>query len=589
MQDLDLLSSTSEDTTGAPVLGLRNYLALSDPARSLFNADEREFLARHRSSPESATPRVVAYSVYENRFGRAGGIFPVALNATGELNHHTEVLVLSPYHRSLRGAPALPVAQRFDVPFGKNVHPVELLEHVEANGVNWYLLSANGFFDARGGSDGTNPYAHDVANKLLIDSLFFCQALPRALAALGRDQNVIVHAQDWEVASAALTVREALLGRILKSASVVLTLHNSYDQGFAGELSLITQRQFLDQEPPETVLGTMLPLLTGALSTVSREFAHDLTHDPLQTAVFAPHLQKELRQLPVVGVSNGFFGRDTEPFSALANRAAGRHLPGKIIEEKSVKREKLLAWLEDFNDPRQLGKLTSGKDSRLQALDRRVPIFCMFGRLDPGQKGFDLLLRAIEAWPKGSAKFILTPSTSGAPESYIDDFAEVAEHRSGDLVVFPFRMSEGYAEILAGASFALFPSLFEPFGGASEAYFAGTPVIARATGGLTAQVVDLDDAPQLATGILFREGLSHAPEVELKQVHITKFPRGRQTVPIYQKMVQALSEALERGTRAFQDEAVYGPMLARLGSKARSFSWEDTVRGYNALYDLSVI
>jgi len=60
-------------------------------------------------------------------------------------------------------------------------------------------------------------------------------------------------------------------------------------------------------------------------------------------------------------------------------------------------------------------------------------------------------------------------------------------------------------------------------------------------------------------------------------------------VPLYLKMVQALSEALERGTRAFQDEAVYGPMLARLGSKARSFSWEDTVRGYNALYDLSVI
>ncbi|MDX2055734.1 MAG: glycogen/starch synthase [Polyangiaceae bacterium] len=571
------------------MLRLRDYLAAGDPSRSLFNAEEREFLAFHRSQPGIATPRTVAYSVYENRFGRAGGIFPVALNATGELNHHVSVVAFSPYHRSLKGAPKLPVALTFDVPFGQSTLQADLLEHVEANGVTWYLLSAEGFFDARGGDDGTNPYAHDQPGKLLLDSLFFCQALPRALRALGHQENVIVHAQDWEVASAALTVREALLARILKSASVVLTLHNSYDHGLTTELSLITERAFESEGAPDTVLGIMLPLLYGPLSTVSREFAQDLTHDPLQTAVFAPHLQKQLRQMPVVGVPNGFFGRDAEPFSASAMRTAERGLPQRILAEKAEKRKKLLSWLEGFRDPRQFGELTAGEDAPLSALDPRVPIFCMFGRLDPGQKGFDILLRAIEAWPKGSAKFILTPNTSGAPESYIEDFREVAAYRAGDVLVFPFRMNAGYQEILEGSSFSVFPSLFEPFGGASEAYFAGTPVIARATGGLIAQVVDLDEAPERSTGLLFREALSASPELELKQVHITKFPRGRQTVPIYQKMVQALSARLESATHAFQDEKVYGGMLSRVAAKARSFSWEATVKGYDALYDLSVI
>ena len=58
------------------------------------------------------------------------------------------------------------------------------------------------------------------------------------------------------------------------------------------------------------------------------------------------------------------------------------------------------------NDPRVIGRI--GPEE--QQLPKKMPVILMFGRMDPGQKGFDVLARAIEALPRGLARFVLTPA-----------------------------------------------------------------------------------------------------------------------------------------------------------------------------------
>jgi hypothetical protein len=64
----------------------------------------------------------------------------------------------------------------------------------------------------------------------------------------------------------------------------------------------------------------------------------------------------------------------------------------------------------------------------------------------------------------------------------------LAEERAGDVKVFPFRMARGFLELMRGSTYLVMASLYEPFGAATEGYAKGTPVVARATGGLVQQV-----------------------------------------------------------------------------------------------------
>ena len=80
-------------------------------------------------------------------------------------------------------------------------------------------------------------------------------------------------------------------------------------------------------------------------------------------------------------------------------------------------------------------------------------------------------------------------------------------------MIYPFRMEAGYQELMAGATYVVMPSLYEPFGAATEPYLAGTPVVARATGGLTDQVTDIAANPDRATGFLYREQIPASVDV----------------------------------------------------------------------------
>jgi glycogen synthase len=560
---------------------------------ALFTPEEckRLDLARRAAGKDK---RVVAYCVFENPFARAGGVFavathlPPALRAAGD-----ETVIITPFHRNLETTPGYDQVKHLggiQVPFTSGTTKAELFETFDGSGNRWVYVQSWGVFDSRGGTTLKDPYAYDNSQFLTRDALFLSNSVPVVLAHLGLSSNVVVHAQDWQLAATALSVKQALLSGVLQSAATVLTSHNPYDQGLPDDsLSWITRRLGPNQWPfgSDTFYERMIPLTDVPLSTVSPGFALEMTSDPLQRRHFTGHLQTVYAKHGVVGINNPLFGEPKPAFSEEAAREATGGAPEKILAEKSRKRQKMLEVLSAYEDPRIGGGLDGGPGKKLTELPPEVPVFLMFGRLDPRQKGFDLFARAIEGVPRNAAKFILTPIVGPGTEEWATDLMDLAERRKGDVVMYPFRMEHGYMEAQAGATFAVMPSFYEPFGAATEAYLAGTPVIARATGGLTGQVVDHDEDKARATGFLFKEKL---PLGASWPAIASAGPDGRIGVPLYVGMAEALYDSLRKAAAVYAKRPTsYGRMLANLYPKAETFSGERAAAGYQALYDLAVI
>jgi glycogen synthase len=287
----------------------------------------------------------------------------------------------------------------------------------------------------------------------------------------------------------------------------------------------------------------------------------------------------------VVGVDNPLFGEAKQPFSAAAMQDYDAGSAQAILAEKSALRRQMLKVLATYEDSRILGGLDGGPGRSFVSLPQEIPVFLMFGRLDPGQKGFDLLARAIEGFRPNEAKFILTPNIVGDVGPWLEDLRRLAEKRSGDVAVYPFRVEKGFLEAMAGASFAVMPSLYEPFGAATEAYLAGTPVVARATGGLTGQVVDYGEDAVNATGILFREKLPLGSS--WPAIMNSPTPQDRVGIPLYAMMAEALYDALQEAAGLWRNGRAYAGLLANLYPKAVSFSAGKAAAGYRALYDVA--
>jgi glycogen synthase len=561
--------------------------------------------------------RMIVFLTYENPWGKSGGIAAVATMLPKELSLSGEkVIRLSPYHRGLRTVPALPEQplKRCLVSFeGKEVE-VAIYFLTDTKQEGWYLFGAVGFFLADGGKEKVDPYVYSDENraardgadsKLLRDALFAAKAIPKILQELGFIENLIVHIQDWEFASAVLTVKEALLDRELHSASVVLTLHNPFDHWLSeANLNKITARfqsnywPGVNGEERNTVLSRMIPLSDAPISTVSRRFAQEFHTVPLQTGHFARHYQQILNRQGILGIDNGLFESSKEYTpeyrQAIEQAQLGNYEP--ILQEKLKARREMLLALESFlekNKDRVFGQLEGNNGQPLSDLSDEVPVFLMVGRLDPGQKGFDVLNRFIEASPKDYGRFILSPLSPFADDEeigkYLNDLKDVAKAHPGEVVVVPLHLGEAYTSLRAGVTWSIWPSLYEPFGGVTEFYIHGTPVIARATGGLVQQVIDYNIDSKGASGILYVEHPSNSyeeQEEEWRRIERTIEPEKRIEVRLYRQQLIALTTAIAQAVHIHKyDKAAYGQILANLPQMHQRLSWQRSVMDYRSWYD----
>jgi glycogen synthase len=592
----------------------------------------RAELRRLDASRAVTGPRTVAFLSYENRWARSGGIAAIAAMLPGELAAAGEqVIRLSPLHAGLRTAPprvALESCGACSVLYDGVEVPVSVYLATEG-GREWYLFEAAGFFDADGGAGGADPYVFGDEtrterdgnhSKLLRDALFAAKAIPAVLATLAREggieRNLIVHAQDWELAAVALTVKEALLDGPLKgfTASVLLTLHNPYDHLLSDHvLASITDRLGPKRWPyvnarNRTVLARMIPLADAPISTVSRRFAQELTSDPLQTAHFAAHYEKILARQGVIGIDNGLFARLPGPEPALdkAIAAALRGRTSALLELKLKARRKALRGLGDYlgrlvaaanpNEP-VYGTLDGGDGRPLDDLPDEVPVFLMTGRLDPGQKGFDVFAAAIDEMPAGRGRYIISPLSPMASDPNtrlnLDYLKALAGRRRGEVVVLPFRIADIYADLVRGVTWSVWPSLYEPFGGVTEPYVWLTPVIARATGGLVQQVIDFGVSPKDSTGFLYRETVpaDRAWQEAAQRAMLGKLdPATRARTALFRAQAAALGEALASAAALYRDHpSDYGRLIANLPAMCHVLDWGRSVRDYLAWYDSASI
>jgi glycosyltransferase involved in cell wall biosynthesis len=351
----------------------------------------------------------------------------------------------------------------------------------------------------------------------------------------------------------------------------------------------------------DTFLQAFIPLLNGPLTTVSTPFAHELRFDPLQTGVFTRHLQRSFSQNPPIGVENGVFGGQKAPFSASALARSEKQDFSLLLQEKGRLREGFIAHMQSCRDDHVLGSVEFLENAE------GVPIFFMTGRLDLMQKGFDAMLLAFQRLERGSAKLFFGLNIGSKSRDYssnstlVDFLNEAALQCRGDLVIWPFRIpAKDYALMLKGASYLLMPSFYEPFGAATEGFISGTPVVARATGGLWIQVEACNEiyvppfygnlfkhkgTQQCATGILFRE---RYPDLisETEWNNILKLPlRERAASALYEAIVESAFCALEAAADIFADPSRYGPLIANGIKSLSTFSWAVSVEKYRKVYD----
>jgi len=550
-----------------------------------------------RARPDR-TRRIIVFVTFESEAAPVGGLGAVmSLLPRRVARVEPECFTIAPFFRTITAhrKPELfkairTTGHRFEVRFQNRPQPVEIFEYVDQHGFKTCFLDSPDFFNAP-----DNPFLNPAApDQLLADALFFCSAVPQALVELGKTEDIVVCLQDWETACVALTISE---NPAIRFAAAVLVLHNAYDKPLPEPiLSAMGWRKARGS----TVLRRTIPSLTGPLCTVSENFARELTHEPLLARVYTPHLQALFKKKGIVGINNGLFEPLDFPGGAIEAARAGDFLP--ILEEKQTRRTALVREMQQDWAEQPWGQL--------DWTDFNGPIFMMFGRDDPRQKGYDLAAAAIREIPEGLAKFIFTPIPGDEGLAGLGFLKRLAEERAGEVLVFPFRMSRGYKALQQGSSYLVLSSFYEPFGGATEGYSVGTPVLARATGGLVQQVVPhpsvslpgavsrlvstFHPKKSLPSGLLFRE-----PDMPLSEVvagwrtinECAYWPDGdriadRVGTPLYDGMVQAATRAFLDAIKVYTDDPVdYARMIFGGFELLKRFSWDASVAGYRRVFD----
>ena len=184
--------------------------------------------------------------------------------------------------------------------------------------------------------------------------------------------------------------------------------------------------------------------------------------------------------------------------------------------------------------------------------------FMFIGRFDRGQKGVDVLLRAIEILSSREEfkdmRFIIV----GKGDPGLEDWAKKLANSHGNIGVLTQMLSREFVRELYGSvDFVVIPSYFEPFGLVQlEAMCLGAIPIASSVGGLRDTIISLDKEPHTATGLLVPPGDPWAlANAIVKMFNIAKNNPG---------LLRELRENCKR--------------------RARSFSWEKAAERYIRVY-----
>lgn len=590
--------------------------------------------------------RLIAFATFETEFCKLGGLAAVMTWLPKEMSrpeNNEPCIILAPHFKEITNPEKLKADKKirdfshvlsFSFPVVELAYAVDVVEMIDADGISIYLLSCPGFFTAPKNpyvnpcnpAKPLDPYRNPInPERLTEDALLFCAAAPVALVELHKEgkipaQNLILHLQDWETACVAKAVQQVHYQPEISSMRCTLTLHNPYDRYIDASSSTVVQNlaDYLKLSHGN-VLPQTIPLMHGSVSTVSENFADELHTDPLHTKAFAPHLQYLFAQKPIIGIDNGLFKTKEFPFSSSVEKEARKGNLQPLCDEKMKRRVELGQVMQTYQQELAKDKSKESWGSDLDLTDAAVPVFFLIGRDDPCQKGYDVMAQAIRNTRK-EGRYIFAPIPGDEDLLGLTFLKQLAADCPGRVKVFPFRIDlQVYEKLMIGCSYMVMGSLYEPFGAATEAYLAGVPVVARATGGLVQQVTPwLDESRQNylpdsvlrvvrkfhsendpATGLLFREQRLEARKEEegWKQIvgcgywhNNPKLDRvsERADGELYKAMVAAAAAALDKAIEIYQElPLVYSGMIYNGYQLLNKFGWDRAIAGYRKfMYDV---
>ena len=529
----------------------------------------------------------IVFVSYENHYAPWGGLAAVMKMLPPIMSKSIKTVLISPFfsnnNRTKESIDNKKLKETnlkdhiFYKGFSHTVNIYKSTEYLDFKDYSIFLVKSEKFF-----LSGENPYLDTWRfDSLIHDSYFFSKSIPVVLKLI-RDEfppPYILNLQDWET---------ALVADLLPTSiphKCVLTIHNPYDE-------------YLYHDPQgRTILQFTIPKMQG-LSTVSEHFAYELNHDVLVHDVLSQKLIGQFQSLPPIGINNGNFVKLSFPENISD--------PDLILNEKLNNRRIFNSLLKERKD------LTPKWGNKIDLIKSDIPIFLIFGRDSPKQKGFDVAAAAIYNLLKrkgtNSAHFIFAPVPSQFDLINLAYLEDLCREFGNNVMVFPFRLSKGYEELQKSVNYIIMPSYYEPFGAAHEGYASGTPVIGRATGGLIQQICpkNYTSLPKLIqkyvgwyhndiakpTGYLYREDLNTETVDNWKYLLSTDFSKRRSIQepvdwrnPIFWSMVTELENVLEQAIILYNEKnkTSYCEMVLNGLNLFKKYSWEKSAEQYRTL------
>ena len=418
----------------------------------------------------------------------------------------------------------LKVYNTIEIPFFKGNIPTRILYLDKPEGVRVYFVENNDYFD-RAGIYG-EPY--DYPDNLERFA-FFSRAAVELIKHLSVDDEVIVHAHDWETALVIVYLKTIYKDQPFTSRiRTVYTIHNMAYQG------QFDYNQWHITSLPDylfTINGLefygRINLMKGGIifadkiTTVSRTYAKEI-----QTPEYGYGLDGVLRTRAndLVGIVNGI---DYEVW----NPATDPHLYGINYDINSLENKKKIKQklLEEYG----------------LSYNESTPVIGIISRL-VAQKGFDLIEQVQEELADLDMEIVLLGT--GEPR-YEEMFRKLAA-KYPDKISVKIEFNNTLAHrIEAGADMFLMPSRYEPCG-LNQLYSLryGTIPIVRNTGGLADTIEDG------VTGFKFYEYDAW-------------------------KMLEAIKKAID----VFKNQPEKWSDMQK-EAMSRDFSWDNSAREYIRLY-----
>lgn len=348
--------------------------------------------------------------------------------------------------------------------------------------VQVYFLDNAKYF----GRDGI--YQSPVGKKDYQDNderfIFFCHGVLETLKRLGWQPDII-HCNDWQTGLIPAYLKTLYSADpFFKSVKTVFTIHNMAYQGSfsqdsfkkSGLPSDLFKLDGVEAYGKFNFLKTAL-FFADTITTVSQKYAEEICSSPELGAGlngFLSHRKKDLH-----GILNGI---DYQQWDPLQDEHVYRKYDVKSIEAK-IDNKKALT-----------------KRFGLQ-YDETIPLVGAISRL-VDQKGFDLVLEAMDDLMKMNIQFVLLGSGDPKVEKKFEAYQKKYNSKMG---VF-FGFDDELAHLIeAGSDMFLMPSQYEPCG-LNQMYSMryGTIPVVRATGGLDDTVEDYAGSGK-GTGIKFEK------------------------------------------------------------------------------------